>query len=353
MEDEKEAQIKEEIRQAVSNLVEAVKCSHREARVVLQATGFDLEKAKELIGSLSNKSIWIIKAKFKVDYLGNFGLFIIVLDVAARRVEGIEVVVSKDKRLFLYDVNVTWDFFEKAVHQVSLNRKEMVPETTHELFNRLKVGFDRHAGYLWDILEKPLKEIEDGLSHEVEKSVGIEGCELRFSIDRISSFHLDWIQSIEDLLHERKAESGSNKGSPPIKLKIALILAVEAGAPISTINVGQHLLVKLIDSSELGIYLAQLMGARKDEHLIPVVTVVEELQPLKDGMVKIRTKFGAKVFGEAVVSNNVKVKLAPQKLLPQANAVRGKIKDKERGFPYLLVISIIVIIWITFSVLFK
>lgn len=352
MEDEKEAQIKEEIREAVSNLVEAVECSHREARVVLQATGFDLEKAKELIGSLSNKSIWIIKAKFKVDYLGNFGLFIIVLDVAARRVEGIEVVVSKDKRLFLYDVNVTWDLFEKAVHQVSLNRKEMVPETTHELFNRLKGGFDRHAGYLWDILEKPPKEIEDGLSHEVEKSVGIEGCELRFSIDRISSFHLDWIQSVEDLLHKREAESGSNEGSPPIKLKIALILAVEAGAPISTINVGQHLLVKLIDSSELGIYLAQLMGARKDEHLIPVVTVVEELQPLKDGMVKIRTKFGAKVFGEAVVSNNVKVKLAPQKLLPQASAVRGKVV-KERGFPYLLVISIIVIIWITFSVLFK
>lgn len=353
MEDEKEAQIKEEIRQAVSNLVEAVGCSRREAKVVLQATGFDLEKAKDLIGSLANKSIWIIKAKFKVDYLGNFGLFIIVLDVAARRVEGIEVVVSKDKRLFLYDVNVTWDLFEKAVHQVSLNRKEMVPETTHELFNRLKAGFDRHAGYLWDILtEQPSKEIGNRLSHEIEKTVGIEGCELKFSIDRISSFHFDWIQSVEYLPHEREAESGSNEGSPPIKLKIALILAVEAGAPISTINVGQHLLVNLIDSSELGIYLAQLMGARKDEHLIPVVTVVEELQPVNDGMVKIRTKFGAKVFGEAVVSNNVKVKLAPQRLLPQASAVRGKV-NKERGFPYLLVISIIVIIWITFSVLFK
>lgn len=353
MDEDREAQIKEEMRQAISDLVEAVGCSRREARLVLEATGGDLERARGLINFLNNKSIWIIKAKFKGDYVQNFGLFILILNTAVRVVEDIKAVISRDSRLFLYDVNITWDVFEKVVHRVGLNRKDFIPEATHELFNRLKNGFKAREGYLWNILKEGSPgELNNRLGEEIRGSIGDLGCELRLSIDQISSFNLDWTQSVEDLPLGRGAESALDNISSPVKLKTALILAAEGGVPISTLRHDQLLLVKIVDNSELGIYLAQLMGARKDEHLIPVVTAVEDLQPVKEGMIRVRTKFGGKVIGEAVVANNVRVKLAPQKFIPQGR-VRARLKgEAERGFPYLLVMAIIVTVWIILSVIF-
>lgn len=352
MDEDREAQIKEEMRQAISDLVEAVGCSRREARLVLQATGGDLERARGLINFLNNKSIWIIKAKFKGDYVQNFGLFILILNTAVRVVDDIKAVISRDSRLFLYDVNIPWDLFEKVVHRVGLNRKELIPEATYELFNRLKNGFRAREGYLWNILEGSPEELKNRLGEEIRDSIGDLGCELELSIDQISSFNLDWTQSVEDLPRRRGAESALDNISSPVKLKTALILAAERGVPISTLRHDQPLLVKIVDNSELGIYLAQLMGARKDEHLIPVVTAVEDLQPVKEGMIRVRTKFGGKVIGEAVVANNVRVKLAPQKFIPQGR-VEARLKEEtERGFPYLLVMAVIVIIWIIISVIF-
>ncbi|MEW5766772.1 MAG: hypothetical protein AB1797_03985 [bacterium] len=353
MEEDREVQIKEEMRQAISGLVEAAGCSRREARLVLQATGGDLERAKGLVAFLNNKSIWIIKAKFKGDYVQYFGLFSLILNTANRVVYDMKVVVSKNSRLFLYDVNITWDLFEKVVHRVSLNRKDFIPKVTQELFNRLKDGFRPQVGYLWDILKEGSPgKLKDRLGEEIWGSMGDLGCELRFSIDQISSFDLDWAQSVEELPGQGQANSALDKVLSPIKLKIALILAVEGGIPLSTLRENQPLLVRVIDNSELGIYLAQLMGARKGEHLITVVTAVEDLQPVKEGMIRVRTKFGEKVVGEAVVANNVRVKLAPQRFIPTGR-VDARLKEKaKKGFPYLLVTAIIVIIWIILSVIF-
>ncbi|MDD5067587.1 MAG: DUF4899 domain-containing protein, partial [bacterium] len=93
-----------------------------------------------------------------------------------------------------------------------------------------------------------------------------------------------------------------------VLLKIEPVLSPIKGTPINELQVGDQIMVKIIDEREIGTYLGDLLGARVNNSLVAIPATIMELQWQQDTEnVMIMVQFGPGVAGRMFVPPEIKI----------------------------------------------
>jgi hypothetical protein len=303
--------------EGVQLLVEKIGCSEEHAKSILATASWDVNAAIELIGYLSEKNLYIIKGRFKSTKVKAYGLFLLIINVLQGILERVDAVVCRSSRICAFDVKAKWDVFEKVVHNIRMKKIGVVVKLTNELREELKAVFQMKDKAVFQALINPVRDdLENILVAAVGKVIDDTKPALSIDVDQISALReKDKEVEVSQEEKEKKELIKEERGELVIKLNITPVIAPVSGIPITELTQGERILVEVVDTTELGKFLAELMGGRKEDQTVPLVVSIEEISPLpEDEQVRLVVKFGPGVFGEAVVPRNIKLHPSSQPL---------------------------------------
>lgn len=118
-------------------------------------------------------------------------------------------------------------------------------------------------------------------------------------------------------MEKSEAEEGSGL---TIFLQSELVIAPIDGVAVETLTAGRSALVRITDGSQIGSYLATLLGGRNGPETVPLAAPVTRIEELPSGRVRVEFRFGPGIMGKAVCDKGIKVRLvqpAAQPVPPQ------------------------------------
>jgi hypothetical protein len=309
-----EALSTQEAEQSVQILMQRSRgISKEHAEVILDVASNDLNKALEILDSLSDRSISIIKVRFASENMHQYGLLLIILNVLKGILEKVNVVAVRNPMVCLFDVKASWDSIEKVINGIKSRKLGVEDYLTKKIQVRLKEVFGRVDKESFQLLidrdEEGFKEI---LKDELVKLVEDPTLKMWMCIDWISALEEKTTTKApeKELSHDEEIKS-KEKG---IWLNIAPVIAPVSGVSIEELEVGDRIIIKIVEESELGRFLAELMGGRVGEQIVPLMVPIKEIFPLDDGKLQVIVKFGPGVFGKGIVPQDLKVFSAAQLL---------------------------------------
>jgi hypothetical protein len=300
----------------ISLLMEKSGCTKEQAVSVLESTGGNLEQAISIINSISSKNIYIIKGRFNCKTEELYGLFLILVNNSTKELEKLEVVVSRNALLCQGDININWDEFEKNINSISIRKSELSNRKMAKLHHDIIDLFNSEEKIpIFEALTaSEIDRVKGLLSVHIGKSLGDPNIELALNIDQIAG--LEKVPKETEILAPqilKEKEEKEEEKKARINLQIALVLSPVSGSLVTELKPDDRVAVKVIDTTETGKYLAQLMGAIRNEEIIPIMAHIDSITPLEMDKVRVVVKFGPGVVGETLVSKNAKVKITAGK----------------------------------------
>jgi hypothetical protein len=287
-----------------------------------------VEEAAGIIETFKGKNICILKGRIKASNTKLYGLFLTALNIFDATIQERICVLSSNIWMAHYDTDASWEEFLKNIRALCQRKKEIAKHAT----SKLRRYFMEQRQELVQLLLQEA-DLKQKITEDLRILFDDPSLELSLSVDRISS-----LPAIEE---ERKIEE------PQIKLKVALVLSPVSGRPLWQLAKMDKVLVRVVDQTPLGQYLAELMGARKEGKLVPIAVDVEDVFPEGEEKLKVITRFGPGVVGEAVAAKNLKVFEALQR--PKKTTPLHFIKEplpslQTRSIDYIIIVLMVVIL---------
>lgn len=297
-------------------------CTQEQAELVLESTGGNLEQAISIITTVSSKNIFIVKGRFNCKGENLYGLFLIQANNITKEIEKLEVVATRNALLCQCDVAINWDEFEKTLSSVSVRKSELSNKKVSKLHHGVIDLFngEEKTNIFTYLGSNDIGKLKGIFSVQIGKSLDNPNIELALSIDQITGLEKSPFEGgklLETTTPEKEAleKSGVDIATSKVILQTALVLSPVSGVLVGELKVDDRVAVKIIDTTGTGQYLAELMGAKRGEQLIPIMAYVESIVPVEMDKVRIILKFGPGVKGETLISKNARVKISVERPL--------------------------------------
>ncbi len=286
----------------------------------------------------------ILKGRFKAVETNTYGLFIIFFNEYTGTAENLMVIASHYSSLFDIDPHLPWYTVEENI--INLKWKgDIAVNISLDLQNYLESTFERDRGAeLFSFIKNNDEtRIETLLQSIFIKPLSDRNIQLETVSETVSNRRMEDIRKERDKSREKKAPEKSPqfsvKGESPIN--VDLVLAPVSGIPIYELKLGDRIMVKINDKSIRGNYYIDLLGARVNGNLIPIPAEVSDIKKGEDMEYSILCKLDDDVFGQAVETEQVKLKkydeLVTKESTTEELPVLEEIK-KKREFPVFTVI---------------
>lgn len=345
-------------------LMEKTGCNEIQAEQVLKSVAGNVKEAFDLINNLGKKNAIVVKGKFRSKNKNSYGIFILILNKAKESIDHIRTVMSYESEIYKISVRDRWDIFDRELVRINLRRKEEIERLSLRLKSGLKDSFLKTSSK--KKLFKYLKELElnnfkDYLVSNIGAIIKDTVIESEVEVDNISSFTFFGIRLKEGSKEEEGKETGKEvpkeEEKEKIILKIAPVIAPVSGVRITDLKVNDRMLIYVVDKTELGLYLAELMGARKEEKLIPIISPVFNIENVEEDKIKLMVKMGSGIFGEAVVFeeiNIVKLFAEEEEEEMSLNPKREEYgEDKKKFFKSVFFVLAVVFLVLFFWIILK
>jgi hypothetical protein len=293
----------------VKVLIEKTGCTQNQAEQVLKSVSGNIKEAFNLIKNLGKKNTIVVKGKFKGKETNTYGLVIFILNKAKKSLDHVRALVSYNLEIYKVSIRDRWDIFDREITRLNLREKEKVHRQSLKLKSGLKENFINNkirGKYFKYLKELDLENFKNYLAQNIGNIIKDRKIEMEVEVDNLTSFTSFGIR-LKEIDEERKEEKEEKKEEAKIILKVSPIIAPVSGIKVTELKSGDNLLIYIIDKTDLGIYLGELMGAIKNDRLIPIVTEITEIEKIEDEKLKIMVKIGEGVFGEAHISEEVNV----------------------------------------------
>ncbi len=286
--------------------MEALDEQARLFNIAIKHTGGDMEKARLMVTGQYD-DVTVIKGKFSLPSTGAYGIFLIFLNIATRRLASVNSLVLPDSaytdRARLYD---HWKLFNadfrSAVRSSGENSTGSFEFSNH-LADSLE-GYDIYETvYAWD-----LDAASDIIAEIVEKYYRAETPQCQIEMEKTSSLALE----LEGVQIEG-ADDARQGAAPGVDNRFAeierqaqyivpgkVIVSPVRGKYINDVRPGENIRVLLTAKDTISVKVAKLLNAYTEE---------AEILPIK-GRVKEKVsqgKFGYIIY--ALVAKNVMAKI--------------------------------------------
>jgi hypothetical protein len=326
--------VQEEIDENVRQLIDVIGCSPLQGKLLLDSTLGDIEEAKRIVDSLNNKNLFVLKGRFEGKGSGMYGLLYFVFNTQERIAEKVSAVVTRNRWLSMYDVEMSWDIFERNIQGILERKTGVALKSTKKLVECLEEMGEEFLQYL-----DSLEDLRQKLCEVIGEVIGDPQTQLHLAAHQMSSFLME--------------EGDTGGGNGKIVLSITPVVSPVSGVSVSELKQGDRILVKVTDQTELGSYFAQLMGGRLEEKIFPVIAPIEEISVLDSDRRKIVVNFGRAVVGEMRVSEELKISTPekkkseptesePRKRIPIPIKVPQKVRELQQSkkFPFVSIFII-------------
>jgi hypothetical protein len=296
------------------------------------------------------------KVRFRGEGTGLAGLLFLVADPAVRRIDRLSAIVSHGGGIVRTDLQQAWRSFEEVLHTArfsggvaqNLSREVQTYMLTH-LSGR--EGEEIHEALLAGRLG-PAREILADLLGRVlgDGSVGVEAATERIRpedlfadepLPEASGGGPAAPEAATDGPPGRAEEAAAPAPEPPqpeIVIKVEPLLSPLRGVAASKLQPGQRILVRPVETSELGRHVVRLtaQGLGVPENQIPVAVL--SVQSIEFERVKIRTAFGPGIVGVSIISPELRVATAAGETAIPVPAVAAGAGDSSWATTFLLLL---------------
>lgn len=307
---------------AVVELMTKLQCAESEAQAALAATRGQTEEAVRLL----RRSVFAIKGRFKSDLRKVYGIFIVFINAETETVLRSHVVLSKEGWIYNIDLNQGVMELEDYIYHTEF-RIETIPTLTKDLNDHFKekLRFDLLKAILAAIVAEKPGEIVEMLRVMIASQLADRELDIVIKTEKISRVRFEKLEKNQP--KEAPAAAAPAEGEAPAEgagagpggaegeakekvliLKTDVVLAPTNGTRVVDLKLGDKIYLKIIDNSPQGRYIANLLKGDSPTP-VPVLVPIEELTHTDSGRCSIITKFGPGVFGRAVVSEGLMIKV--------------------------------------------
>ncbi|MGC8765889.1 MAG: DUF4899 domain-containing protein [Brevinematia bacterium] len=275
----------------------------------------------------SEKTIIIIKGRFKAPAVSSFGLFIVFMDNQSKSVEKFDVVCSHFSTLYENNISIPWNEIENII--VKLKWKgEYATSLTHDVQATLDDLFQVGSGRtpeIWSNIKKlQFNKVENVFEEALSRPAGDKNIKVDVAIETLHASQIESTRKMQkdtsgkDILSaltpEPKQEAQTTTPATYIPedsavlLEVALVLSPVSGVPIFELKEGDKIFVKITEQSNRGQYFIDLLNASEDGDLLPIPASVVKV--LKEGKIyTVIVNIGPGIYGRSIDEDNVKVKM--------------------------------------------
>lgn len=306
--------------QKILQLQKETGCDPVLGKLILKFTGDDLDGAIKILKSVE-KDIFVIRGKFVAQTVKIYGSFIIFYNQKNKAVDKVVVIAkTEDRSAIEFDFEKGWNIFLQGLNDYQ--RKNATEIDVQSKFINAISG-PKVISIFDKIFNKKEIDYEELKSFFEEIFIGIAGdinIAIKLKVDRSDAFEVNKgnISENDIVFKDEKREDNKNEQKKSnleqnqiLLLKIDLELAPVDGRPLSELQPGELIGVKIVDDRPIAHYIASLLSGNTFEFEQNKI-VFAELKDIKltDNGILVRVEFGPGIYGETYYGEDVKVKIA-------------------------------------------
>jgi len=284
----------------IKALMDDTGCEEFEAKTALEIAGGNFNKAISCVGAML-KYITAYKAKIVLQDNNIFGLIHIITNNKNLDLLRFSVVMTYNPIIYEQNIDVDWFSFEKKLYSYRLV-EGVIEKDTKSIETNLKE-------YIIDNLKsnkimscKDMKSVLETYFSENTLQIEIVAEELTLrDFKKLPNYFPDIVPK----------ETTSSEYSSAIELE-AFIFEDSLGKKIENLSVGDKVLAKIIDTRDIAHYIGHLIGAKKEENMIPIPTEVKSVEQIENEYI-VYLKYSDLIFGIAHVGIGTTLKVLDTK----------------------------------------
>lgn len=304
-------------------LAEKAGASESDTALALRETKDDIADAEKLLA----KSIHILKGCYAAKTNRLNGGFVMLVDVAPKRMVRMRTLASYDSAFADISMDTPWDLIEKKIFEAEI-KQNMVPAISRDLAGEmeyiLREGMEET---ITQLTQGKVDDLGTRLRRIICTCLGDSDVDIRCAIEKMTPLALKIQEhtikpdapAATTAGGETPAAAAPETGAAPapisedrsIFLKTDVLLSPVAGVPVTTLNPGDYILVKITDTRPQAAYIANLLHISDGRKSLPVRVPIRKIDRSESQRLMITTEFGPGVYGRTVVQEGLKVKCTP------------------------------------------
>lgn len=292
----------------------------KDVALALRTAKDDVAEAEKLLAP----TIGLIKGCYAAKTNRLNGGLIILVDIAQKKIKRTKAIATYDSEYGQIPLDMSWEQIERKIIDAEI-KQNMVPAISQDLAGEMEYTLQENIEDTLALLTaNRADELSTRLRRVVCTCLGDSDVDLVCVIEKISTLTL----KLHD--HEIKPESeeaAAPEGAAPAEskpaepteaegrnliLKTDVILSPVVGTPVTSLNPGDFILVKITDTRPQAAYIANLLHASDGTKSLPIRVPIRKIDRSESQRLVITTEFGPGVFGRTVVQEGLKIKTAQE-----------------------------------------
>ncbi len=310
-------------------LMETTGCNRYEAELAAKSSGGNFVEALNFLHNAMAR-LDVIRGKFIVKEQFIYGAFLFISDIKKGLPLAISVVVSKNPAVYEMSVSSDWEDIEKHIYSARLSVGSL-PEISALLQ-------EKFSGLVWMVCSEPSFDIEENIKKTLEEIFNTKNVQLAYerteepyktptstivgAMDNINKNSGEEVTSGLNFSYDEMAVASRQRvraatitlDVEPLKLLIqgdnikSDEVDIKDFVPASEVKSGYAIWVRIADSREVAIYLAERLGCYKEEKgFLPIVCEVLSVK-IVGGQMVYEVKFTDNISGVCKVRPDENIK---------------------------------------------
>jgi hypothetical protein len=290
-------------KEQIQLLVSETGCEESEAKFALFLSGGNIEAAITKLGVLL-KYITAFKIKLILPEENVYGLMQIAVNMKSAEILRSSAVLSHNPSVYEISSQQDWFSFEKAIFSARLDCGTMEAYT-----QSVEEDFENYA-------KTAVKELSEISSQQISKIIKKFFSPKPADVETVSEeLSVSQFKKLPDFdsLHRDVSFTGYDLGFVQLD---AEILEDKNGKTADKISEGDAVLSLITDTRDIAHYIANLIGAKKDASMIPIISGVKKVFVSEDGICEIHLTFAPSITGLVKVQKDKVLKVLESKNRP-------------------------------------
>jgi hypothetical protein len=261
-----------------------------------------------------------LKARFKAVKSNAFGFLMVFMDNELHTPESIVVLVSHYGSMFEIDPKQSWSIIEERMNELKL-KGEFAASISRDAQTSIEnlIGGMRPDELIALTNSDAKTKTEHLLSVTLAKPLTDKNVTIETSIENVTKEQMDTVKKERQVRSSEKAAADAPEAPSPedklfnveegaVILGVNLVLSPVSGIPIFELKPGEKIMVKIDPASKRGSYFIEILGAKRDNDILPVPATVNEIRVGKANENIILVKIGEGIYGRVSETEKVKIK---------------------------------------------
>ncbi|OGS36191.1 MAG: hypothetical protein A2293_05470 [Elusimicrobia bacterium RIFOXYB2_FULL_49_7] len=284
--------------------MEETGCEQGEAELALELAGQDLEKAIRTIESLL-RHISALRGKLHFVDKNLYGLLLVIINTKTQEILRLRSVVSYNPALYENSPTMDWYALEKLIFSYRLDEGSL-PDYTQDIEQKLYTRLTEQR-------ENLAKAEVENFERLLAELFAPEKVMVTLHMEELNLAQFRRLPKGEAVSSVPSAEPEYEPGG--VCLEVELLEDKGDGKEVMSLEEGEVILSKIVDTRDIAHYLGHLIGSHSDGVSAPLPAVVRKIS-VSDPDSEVQVSYAPGILGIAKVKNGMRVKILETKAMP-------------------------------------